>query len=222
MKSFFIFLLVLIILFNIVLWHKTNVSVDFIHEYYKEFKQFIETGEKAAVLEKYTKDGFLFFCDLKHAIELYYFEMESPSMILIKVFTDRDDIEAIHIKHWTLIIEDIGVELHSENILESKPGYINFKENFDRTVYKNTPLNIYDDRPGTKYGWSSRFLLGKFLPDTINKEKDLKRFRKIKEVKFITVFEYKVNNEIREINITSIYRPKVRVSSAFWDKWMSV
>lgn len=63
---------------------------------------------------------------------------------------------------------------------------------------------------------------GKFLPDTINKEKDLKRFRKIKEVKFITVFEYKVNNEIREINITSIYRPKVRVSSAFWDKWMSV
>lgn len=217
---FLIIMGILIVAFNIILWHEVNISVDFIHECREELQNLKNEGiPPKNLLKEYEKDGIIFYNEFVFPIRIYYFDYFPSSSCVSQVFTEKT-LTSVRINSWSLIIDELGVNL------SSKENESNNSFQSDVSI-ENNPIEfkVYKEKIGKYFRWWPSGVgvkIYKFLPDNITNQKDLKIFKKIKEVKLIVDYEYEYDGEKKLVTVTSVYKPRVRISSAFWDKWMSV
>jgi hypothetical protein len=170
-----------------------NTSVDLILE---EPKKQTENGIDVSVFWQY-------------AVPLYYFNYNHLGQIyfIIEIETD-EPITDVGLSSYSIVIPELGIDSHEadtsvEMSLNEKPQQ--------------------DDNRNKQFYRRSRVLIKKsFLTDTIQSEKQLSVFNKIKYVFLHTTLEYTIKDEKKTSTFIWKFRPRVKKSSAFWDKWMSV
>ena len=170
----------------------TNTSVDF----------YIEEPETQS------ENNVDFSVDWRDGVRLYYFDYHPKTTFYLKIETN-EPISDVLVSAYAIKVPELGIDFHES---ELAIAMIMDDKNPESTI------------DSTKRFWDKKVIniFKTYLPDTIENEKQLVVFRKVKHIFLTVTIEYVMENEKKASSFTWKFRPRVLKSSALWDALMSV
>jgi hypothetical protein len=158
--------------------------------------------------EIYSENGIDFSIKWRHGIPLYYFTNRNQTTnFVIGIETDYEIVN-VNLKSYLIEMNELEIRCEIVDMMEN----INI---IDTYLEKITTVK-------KRYWGGKSVVVGSLLTEKIENEKQLKQFKKVKQIVLTVIIEYEINGEKGSSTIKWKFKPVVRKSVAFWDKWMSV
>jgi hypothetical protein len=145
----------------------------------------------------------------QHAVPLYYFNYNHAGQIYFIIELETDEpIADVVLSSYSIVVPELGIDYQEKGLsvdisLKAPPlqGDIENKRFYRRNYVQ---------------------MKKSFLADTIQNEEQLSAFKEVKYIFLHTTLEYTIRSEKKISTFIWKFRPQVKRSSAFLDKWMSV
>jgi hypothetical protein len=139
---------------------------------------------------------------------LYYFNYNHYQLYFIIELETDEPITDVVLSSYSIAVPELGIDSHENDISVDIP--LKEKPQQDGVEHKRFYRRNYVQ------------IKKLFLADTIRNEEQLSAFKDVKHIFLHTTLEYTIKGEKKTVAFIWKFRPQVRKSSAFWDKWMSV